>query len=137
MFFNGNNPLKNIFNRKTIKISYSCTNNLSQVISNHIIKIYLKKSCVDRESLSKPLCNYRVWEKCLVGGKCNSENVVYKATIFPIENSTEKPSANADVKNSNDVNNNDNNNSRTVNGETNNRLNNTSDRNNNDSSYNY
>ena len=27
-----------------------------------------------------------VREECPVGGKCNSENVVYKATIFPMEN---------------------------------------------------
>ena len=45
-----------------------------------------EKSCVDRQSLSKPLCNCRVKEKCPACGKCNSENVVSKATIFPMEN---------------------------------------------------
>ena len=46
----------------------------------------IKKSRVDSQGLSKPLRNCRVREECSVGGKCNSENVVYKATIFPIEN---------------------------------------------------
>ena len=50
---NGNNTLKNIFNRKTIKISYSCPNNLYKIISNHN-KNLIEKSCVDRQGLSKP-----------------------------------------------------------------------------------
>ena len=33
--FNGNKPLKKIFIRKTIKISYSCPNSLYKIISNH------------------------------------------------------------------------------------------------------
>ena len=45
-YFNGNNPLKDIFNRKTIKISYSCTNNVYKIISNDI-KNFVEKSCVD------------------------------------------------------------------------------------------
>ena len=81
----GNNLLKKIFNRKTIKISYSCTYNLYKIISNHN-KDLMEKSCVDRQYLSKPLCNSRVRDECPVGGKCNSENVVYKATIFQMEN---------------------------------------------------
>ena len=74
-----------MFNRKTIKISYSRTSNLYKIISNHN-KNLIEKSCVNRQGLSKPLCNCRVREECPVGSKCNSENIVYKATIFPKEN---------------------------------------------------
>ena len=49
----------------------------------------MEKSCVDRQGLNKPLRNCRVREECPVGGKCNFENVVYKATIFPMENRKE------------------------------------------------
>ena len=40
----------------------------------------------NHELIDKPLCNWRVREECSVGGKCNSENVVYKTTIFTMEN---------------------------------------------------
>ena len=78
-------PLKKIFNRKTIEISYSCTNDLYKIINNHN-KNLLEKSSVDRQGLSKPICNCKVREECPFGGKCNSKNVVYEATIFLMEN---------------------------------------------------
>ena len=34
------------------------------------------KPCVDKQGLSKLLCNYRLRKVCPVGGKCNSEDVV-------------------------------------------------------------
>ena len=46
----------------------------------------MENSCVDRQILSEQLCNCWVREECSVGGKCNSENVVCKAAIFPMEN---------------------------------------------------
>ena len=64
---------------------YSCTNNLYKIISNHN-KNLIEKSCVDRQGLSKPLCNCRDREECPVGGKCKPENVEYKATICSMEN---------------------------------------------------
>ena len=72
--------MKHFFNRKAIKISYSYTNNLYKIISNHNNNL-IEKSWVDRQGLSKPLCNCRVREKCSVGCKFNSRNVVYKATM--------------------------------------------------------
>ena len=78
--FNGNNLLKKIFNRKAFKISYSCTNNLYKIISDHHKNLIEK--CFDRQDLSKPLCNCRVREECPVSGKCTSANVVCKAAIF-------------------------------------------------------
>ena len=83
--FNGNNPEKKMFNRKTIKIIYSCINNLYKIISNHD-KNLIEKSWVDRQGLSKPLCNCSVKGESPDGGKCNSKNLVYKATFFPMEN---------------------------------------------------
>ena len=77
--------MKKKFNRKTIKISYFCTNSLYKIINNHN-KNLIEKSCVDKQSLRKPLCNCRVREECPVGSKCNSKNVLYKAPIFPMEN---------------------------------------------------
>ena len=77
---NGNKPLKNVCNWKTLKISYSYTNNSYKIISNHKENLF-EKSCIDRQVLSRSSCNCRVSEECPFGGKCNSENVVHKRTI--------------------------------------------------------
>ena len=50
------------------------------------MKNLIENPCVDRQGLSKLLCNCMVREECPVGSKCNSENVAYKATIFPMKN---------------------------------------------------
>ena len=86
--FNNNNPLNKIFNRKTIKISYSCTNNISKIITNHNKKL-INESLVSTQNIDRVNCNCRIKDECPVNGFCNSEKVVYKATISTLENKTE------------------------------------------------
>ena len=69
-------PLSNIFNRHTIKLSYSCSENMATIIQNHNRKVLSEKP--KRE---KRLCNCREPKNCPVNNKCLEENIIYKATV--------------------------------------------------------
>ena len=73
--FPPSNPLSRIFNRKTVKVSYSTTNNMQGIISSKNAKILNRKE--------RPLknCNCREDTSCPLEGKCLDKNVVYKATV--------------------------------------------------------
>ena len=53
-------------------------------MNNHHRKI-IYESLLRDKGTHNLLCNCRVKEECLMGGKRNSENVVYQANIFPKE----------------------------------------------------
>ena len=66
-----------LFNRNTIKISYSCMPNLEQEISNYNHKtLQNSNEIVDDD---KKFCNCRVKSNCPVNGKCLTKGVIYKA----------------------------------------------------------
>ena len=75
--FNRDNPLSRIFNRNTVKISYSCTKNMYNILINYNKRLLNELITRDR--------NYRNKEECPLGGRCNSRNVVYQACISPME----------------------------------------------------
>ena len=87
--FHKNNPINKIFNRNTLKISYSCTNYISKINYNHKKKL-ADKSLRDNYTTNKLHCNCRSKEDCPKGGRCNSKKVVFPANIFPMENSKEE-----------------------------------------------
>ena len=63
--FPKNNPLSKIINRNTVKMSYRCTPNMSQIISSHNSKI------LKNEELSEERkCNCSKNNVCPLGGKC-------------------------------------------------------------------
>ena len=72
-----------IFNRNTIKLSYSCSPNMKNIISNHNKKL-LKNLPNDQTTKA---CNCRNDCPLLGNGDCRSAGVVYKATITS-ENTT-------------------------------------------------
>ena len=74
--FPSNNKLHKIFNKNTLKLSYSCMPNLKSKINSHNKKI-LENST---QSLSKK-CNCIVKENCPLKGECLTNNVLYHATI--------------------------------------------------------
>ena len=82
--FNRDNPLRNIFNRNTVKISYSCTKNIHSTLNNHNRRLLDK---LNRNSGGPDVvsCNCRSKGECPLGGRCNSKNVVYQACISPME----------------------------------------------------
>ena len=73
------------FNRNTIKINYSSTNNMHNILNNLNGRI---RGELNRNSggPDEVFCNYRRKGECLLGGRCNSKNIVYWACISPIEN---------------------------------------------------
>ena len=74
--FPKNHPLHPIANRKTIKISFSCTKNMGSILAAHNAKI-LKKDAIEKTKE----CNCYRNKACPVNGKCCLEEVVYKATV--------------------------------------------------------
>ena len=77
--FKKDNPLSKIFNKNTIKLSYSCTKNMESVIKGHTSKL-MKKKFESKED--KKMCNCRGGKtECPLDGKCLTEEIIYKAEI--------------------------------------------------------
>ena len=72
--FPRSSKLHKIFNKKTVKVSYSCTQNMSQIIKRHNKKIAQKET---QETLQ---CNCRVKTECPLNGDSRRESVIYKCT---------------------------------------------------------
>ena len=77
--FHKNHPLYKIINRNTIKISYSCTNNISHIIKGHNKQILEKFNNSYQPSTKN--CNCRVKASCPLNGDCLSKSIVYNAKI--------------------------------------------------------
>ena len=75
--FTKDNPLRKIFNRNTLKISYSCEKNFKSIIQSHNMKIMQQE--VSKKEPNKS-CNCRRNKVCPLDGNCNIKNVIYKAT---------------------------------------------------------
>ena len=75
--FHRGTKLNKIFNKNSLKVSYSCMPNMSSVIKSHNARVI--KGKVDKSP--KKMCNCRVKNNCPVNGKCLSKSVVYKATV--------------------------------------------------------
>ena len=67
--------LHKIFNKNTLKVSYSCTENLSRIIKGH------NKRITSEKQEPNPDCNCRIKEKSPVQGKCRTNNAIYKCLI--------------------------------------------------------
>ena len=76
--FPKSNPLHKIFNRNTLKLSYSCMNNVKSIISSHNKTVISKSTNSDKE---KKNCNCRKPETCPMDGNCNVENIIYQAEV--------------------------------------------------------
>ena len=85
--FKPDNPLRSIMNRSCIKVSYRCLPNISAKISGHNKKV-LRKTEEERmrEVGKEKSCNCQKSKvvDCPVPGACNTDGVVYKATVNSI-----------------------------------------------------
>ena len=70
--------LHKIFNRNTVKVSYSCMPNMGTIIKRHNARI-----CgAGREDGGQTRrCNCRKPEQCPLNGRCLTSRIVYKATV--------------------------------------------------------
>ncbi|XP_061775427.1 uncharacterized protein LOC133564911 [Nerophis ophidion] len=77
------NTLRKIFNKNNIKLSYSCMNNMQQIISNHnkaIAKGLPTPRLNDSETNNE--CNCRKKPDCPLNGRCLQTSVVYQAKVI-------------------------------------------------------
>ena len=95
--FKHDNKLHKILHRKTLKISYSCTKNIFQIINSHnkdIIKDFQdlinNKNNYNNNNCIKKECNCKSRDNCPMNGLCNLNNVIYQAIIYPKENITDR-----------------------------------------------
>ena len=75
--------LHKIFNRNTVKISYSCTKNMASIISAHNKKILQPKN----EEFG---CNCRESNECPLDRKCLTPQIVYQADVTNTTNVEKK-----------------------------------------------
>ena len=72
-------PLGRIFNRNSVKLSYSCMPNIQAIIRSHNTVVLNK--AYNCESTTPKQCNCRKKENCPPSGKCLTASVVYQATV--------------------------------------------------------
>ena len=80
--------LHKIFNRATIKVSYSCMPNMHAVIRQHNTAVRRKQDTTQTSNTITKQCNCRSPQQCPLSGKCLTENIVYKATVTTNEPKT-------------------------------------------------
>ena len=73
-------PLHKIFNRHTLKLSYSCIPNMKSIIESHnktVLSIFTSTPATEHVKE----CNCRKKEQCPLEGQCLANNIVYQATV--------------------------------------------------------
>ena len=73
--FNKSHPYNKIFNKNSVKVSYSCMNNMKTIINNHNNKI------LQEETLNARLCNCKNKNQCPLEGRCLTKDIVYAANV--------------------------------------------------------
>ena len=68
--------LHKVFNRNNVKVSYSCTSNLRNLIKQHNSKILNETRKANSDG-----CNCRKRNSCPLDGACLASGIVYKATV--------------------------------------------------------
>ena len=80
--FPKNHPLNKIFNRHTLKLSYSCMPNMKAVTSSHNKNMLAQDHGATAAPLQQPrTCDCKNRPKCPLQGNCVKENVVYQETV--------------------------------------------------------
>ena len=70
------NKLHPIFNRNTVKVSYSCTQNMSCMLKSH------NKKVINKDIKELKSCNCRVKSDCPLNGQCQVTDIIYKCTVL-------------------------------------------------------
>ena len=67
--------MNKIFNENTVKVSHSCMNNISSILSTH------NKNILNQKQISFG-CNCRNKDDCPLDGECLTPNIIYRAGKF-------------------------------------------------------
>ena len=88
--FPPSHKLHKLFNRHTVRVSYSCMDNMKTFIQKHNRR---KLSQHDKQNQTRnqtnnepPTCNCRVCNECPMAGNCLSKSVVYQADVTTDDN---------------------------------------------------
>ena len=73
--------LRKIFNRNTLKLSYSCMPNVKQLIDGHNKSILKNAETAQPRQDERKKCSCRKKEECPLDGECLVSEVVYQATV--------------------------------------------------------
>ena len=74
--FPKSNKFHAIFNKNTVKVSYSCTQNMSSMTKSH------NKTVINKNVNESNSRNCRVKPKCPLNGQCQVTDIIYKCTVF-------------------------------------------------------
>ena len=78
------NKMHQLFNRSTVKLSYSCMPNVGKIITGHNKKVLNQANTDDDKT-----CNCRSKNNCPLNGACQQKSVIYQATVADEKNHTE------------------------------------------------
>ena len=90
--FPPSNKLSKLFNRHTVRVNYSCNENMRSFISRHnkaVLKSHTKQT-KPRSTKDTHNCNCRQTDKCPTQGKCLQKSVVYQAEVTATDNNETK-----------------------------------------------
>ena len=79
--FPKNSPLHKIFNRNTLKLSYSCMPNMATIIKRHNNKVLRDGKQASEAPADAVRCNCREKDSCPLDGACQTRSIVYKANV--------------------------------------------------------
>ena len=79
--------LHKIFNRQSIKVSYSCMPNVASIIKTHNNRILHSDSFSAPSGNQGRRCNCRNKDQCPLDGACLTSSIVYKATVIATDGS--------------------------------------------------
>lgn len=74
--FPASHKLNKIFNKNTVKVSYSCMDNIGKIIKQHNNKIISEKPTKNAKT-----CNCRTKNTCPLNAKCLATNIIYNAEV--------------------------------------------------------
>ena len=78
--FHERHAFNKIFNKHSVKLSYSCTKNVASIISGHN-KWVVKTEAAETEGDAVRKCNCRNTDQCPLEKECLSDNIVYQASV--------------------------------------------------------
>ena len=78
--FPAGHKLRKIFNRNTLKLSYSCMPNVQRIIKRHNQSV-LKNSAQPAQDQAERACNCKKKEECPLEGHCLAKGIVYQAQV--------------------------------------------------------
>ena len=76
--FPSHHKLHKIFNRNTVKVSYSCMSNVKSIITKHNAHIARKNKAQDKGTVN---CSCSENAICPLQKQCMTKDIVYKATV--------------------------------------------------------